>query len=232
MMNIKCKTCRIFAAVALILINSITMADKYLVIPTGTTPYPCTGPDEVVSGSDRCWKDRNLGASRVATSLTDSLAFGDYYQWGRLGDGHQNILSPTTPTRSDHDVPGHNMFITRENGDWRRPPNSILWQGVSGINNPCPQGYRIPTEAEWNTEINSWSTKNAAGAFASPLKLVLAGYKSSSDGLTSAVFYEGVYWSSTVNGDFYGRFLYLNANSVATYNGQRAEGYSIRCIKD
>ncbi len=41
--------------------------------------------------------------------------------------------------------------------DWRSPQNDNLWQGVNGINNPCPSGYRLPTEAELEAERLSWS---------------------------------------------------------------------------
>jgi hypothetical protein len=47
----------------------------------------------VVSKTGRIWMDKNLGAKRVATSPSDSLAFGFYYQWGRGSDGHQERLS-------------------------------------------------------------------------------------------------------------------------------------------
>jgi len=57
------------------------------------------------------------------------------------------------------------------------------WQEVSGINNPCPDGWRIPTEANWQAEILSWSEKNYHGAFASPLKLTAGGDRASTDGL-------------------------------------------------
>jgi len=49
------------------------------------------GPDyqEVTSLTGRIWLDRNLGASRVATSPTDTAAYGDMYQWGRLSTSQQ-----------------------------------------------------------------------------------------------------------------------------------------------
>jgi hypothetical protein len=31
----------------------------------------------------RVWLDRNLGAKQVATSIDDSDAYGDYYQFGK-----------------------------------------------------------------------------------------------------------------------------------------------------
>jgi hypothetical protein len=123
--------------------------------------------------------DRNLGASRAATSSTDAEAYGDLYQWGRAADGHQKRTSGTTSTLSNSDTPGHGNFILAPNSpyDWRSPQNNNLWQGVNGTNNPCPAGYRLPTEAELNAERLSWSSNNAAGAFASPLKLPVAGYR-------------------------------------------------------
>lgn len=44
----------------------------------------------------KTWMDRNLGASRAATSPTDASSFGDLYQWGRGADGHQLRSSDTT----------------------------------------------------------------------------------------------------------------------------------------
>ncbi len=192
----------------------------------------CTEPDEVLS-VNRCWKDRNLGASRVATNSTDEFAYGDLYQWGRLGDGHQNRTSTETNVNSANDVPGHSNFITEtvDPWSWRDPLNRNLWQGLSGANNPCPQGFRLPTEAEFETERASWSSNNAAGAFASPLKLVMAGYRSL-DGTLFAVGTNGYYWtSSTVDDSRSRNFFYYSTNAGMNSNRQ-AFGMSVRCIKD
>lgn len=105
----------------------------------------------------------------------DELAYGDLYQWGRAADGHQKRNSPTTSTLSSSDQPGHGSFILAPPPlDWRSPQNDNLWQGVNGVNNPWPVGYRLPTEAEWEAEEQTWSSSDAAGAFASPLKLPVA----------------------------------------------------------
>ena len=153
----------------------------------------------------KIWMDRNLGASQVATSSTDANSYGDLYQWGRRSDGHQCRNSSTTATLSSIDQPTNGNFITINSGnyDWRSPQNTNLWQGVNGVNNPCPSGYRLPTETELNAERASWSpNNNSAGAFASPLKLPMAGFRSSSNGSLLSVGTEGVYWSSTVSGTY------------------------------
>jgi len=128
--------------------------------------------------TSKCWLDRNLGATRVAQTSTDYLAYGDLFQWGRGDDGHQSITwtgyyawgLPVNVTTTDAlsllDTPGHNKFILAPDSphDWRSPQNDNLWQGINGVNNPCPSGFRIPTDIELTAEINSWSSKNPAGA--------------------------------------------------------------------
>lgn len=179
--------------------------------------------------------DRNLGASEVATSSTDAAAYGDLYQWGRGTDGHQIRTSGTTTNLSGTDVPGHGNFIKNEyNGpfDWRSPQNDLLWQGLSGINNPCPSGYRIPNDTEWAAEMASWGSlhKNAAGAYVSPLKLPVAGNRGK-DGVLGVVGDVGYYWTSTVSGDRSLAFGF-DSGSVDLVIEVRGNGFSVRCIKD
>jgi len=184
----------------------------------------------VISKTGRIWMDRNLGAAQVATSLTDSLAFGFFYQWGRGTDGHQKRTSTTLGEESDNDQPGHEFFIQGFH-DWRNPMNDSLWQGVSGINNPCPIGFRVPTALEWNAEMTTWEgNKNAESGFASPLKLPSSGYRLFTDGTARSIG-SGFYWTSSIAGAL-ATFFYVNeANSSLTVNG-RARGYAVRCIKD
>jgi uncharacterized protein (TIGR02145 family) len=191
----------------------------------------------VTSTTGKIWMDRNLGATQVATSSTDAASYGDLYQWGRLLDGHQIRNSGTTATLSSGDVPGNANFITINSGNlnWRSPQNDNLWQGVNGINNPCPTGYRLPTETEWEAELNSWGTgsaqNNAAGAFASALKLPMAGFRGYSSGSLFYVGSDGDYWSSTVSGTD-ARSLFFFSSNAYMVTRSRAYGFSVRCLKD
>jgi uncharacterized protein (TIGR02145 family) len=180
----------------------------------------------------KIWMDRNLGASQVATSSTDVASYGDLYQWGRGTDGHQIRTSGTTTTLSSTDAPGHGNFILKPDypNDWRSPENTNLWQGVSGVNNPCPAGYRIPTNSELDAERVSWSSNNATGAFASPLKLPVAGSRDGQDG-TLYVATGGNYWSSTASSSN-SRRLGFSSYSAGMISLARAMGYSVRCIMD
>ena len=177
----------------------------------------------------KTWMDRNLGASSVASSSTDANSYGDSYQWGRLKDGHQCRTSSTTTTRSSTDVPGNATFIIFA-GDWRSTQNDNLWQGVSGVNNPCPSGYRLPTQTELTAERDSWNTQNSAGAFGSVLKLPAAGIRMNNTSSYYATGVRGWYWTSTVSGT---NSWYLDFEGHAVFGADpRGFACSIRCIKN
>ena len=144
--------------------------------------------------------------------------------------------NPATPFPSFKDsaseavCPG--VTCAANGADWRSPKNDNLWQGVNGVNNPCPGGYRLPTETELNAERLSWSpNNNASGAFASPLKLPRAGRRNINDGSFSSVGSIGYYWSSSVSST---NSPYLRFEGTDAYmeNLYRALGHSVRCIKN
>ena len=202
--------------------------------PLNNKPYWgfCQPFNTVVSKTGRIWMDRNLGASQVATSPTDALAYGDLYQWGRGTDGHQIRTSGTTTNLSQTDQPRDNLFILNVNivngQDWRVIQNNNLWQSVNGVNNPCPAGFRIPTAAEWNSELSAYPNNNLPS---SPLKLPNAGGRSYQSGSLDGVGSFGYYWSSTVNGTN-AITLYFNQSTATLNNNYRAFGFCVRCIKD
>jgi len=187
-----------------------------------------------VTSNGKCWMDRNLGATAVATSSTHVASYGDLFQWGRSDDGHQ-VRSPNpcfSSTQSSSPTPG-SCFIIGHSNWYNGLGTNTLWQGVSGINNPCPSGWRVPTEAEWNAERISWTFgNNAVGAFASLLKLTLAGGRFSSNGNTFNEGIAGNYWSSSVDGSNSRLLNFTSDNASIIGITQRANGNSVRCIKD
>jgi hypothetical protein len=201
--------------------------------------FCASGPTLIVDvtnpATGKIWMDRNLGASQVATSSTDAAAYADLYQWGRRSDGHQCRNSATTTLLSPTDQPSNGNFILgQSNDDWRSTPNNTLWQGVNGINKPCPVGYRLPTQVEFNAEFNTWSNGNISGAFGSPLKLTAAGGRTSSGaGTIVSIATGGVYWTSTISGN---NSINISFGTVDTGliggNLSRSDGNSVRCIKN
>jgi hypothetical protein len=188
----------------------------------------------VTSKTGRIWMDRNLGAAQVAKSTTDAASFGDYYQWGRGSDGHQLQNSKVVDSSSPIDKPTNNYFFSgniKTPFDWRQPQNIDLWQGVNGINNPCPAGFRIPNIVEWDEEVKSWSSYSAEGAFNSPLKLPTTGSRSYINGLMLD-YGTGTYWSSSTSGVESYVIKFRQTPSSQMYSSKRGNGICIRCIKN
>jgi len=186
----------------------------------------------VVGEDGNCWLDRNLGSPQVATASNDSDAYGYYYQWGRLSDGHQIDTSGTTTTLSTTDIPGHGDFITPPANpyDWRDPGNNELWQGVSGINNPCPSGFRLPTKTEWDAYITAANIIDQETAYTSNLKITATGRRQY-DGVFDRRGSRGYYWSSDILGGE--NSWYLNVAAVVeTSYWYRGYGNTVRCIRD
>jgi hypothetical protein len=187
----------------------------------------------VAGQNGTCWLDRNLGASQVATSYNDPAALGDLFQWGRGADGHhrRDIVVSTTTTLSSTDVPGHSDFIltSADPNDWRSPQNNTLWQGVNGINNPCPAGWRLPTETEINNERASWPQNNYNGGFASPLKWTAGGLRRRTSGSIDEIGNFGIYYTSSTNGTF-SRSLTFYSSGALTNNTSRGDAHSVRCV--
>jgi uncharacterized protein (TIGR02145 family) len=198
----------------------------------------------VTTATGRIWMDRNLGATRVALSSTDAQAYGDYYQWGRPADGHQtkyltnNNSSGFTNTKSSTSVPPNDLWIVPTDGsnDWLVTPNNTLWTGANPANNPCPAGFRIPTEAEWEAERVTWTSNNAAGAFASPLKLtrpgMLTGFGSSGATYTAKDSF-GQYQTQTANSNGGVKYFGIEQNNAwFDQNYHKSHGMPCRCIKN
>lgn len=223
--------------------NTIDLVPR---IDVKSIPASSTEIVDIVSPSGKIWMDRNLGASRVATGTNDILAYGNLYQWGRGNDGHEIIVSGstlftfwgrnfsgTTTTLSSTDTPASSLFITVNEvpADWRSPQNSNLWQGVAGINNPCPSGYRVPTHAEYITELSTNSISNDATAYTSPIKFTNAGNRMHNYNYVGRGS-GGYYWTSGLL-DFAARGILISSSSVGISGGMnRSSGLSVRCIKE
>ena len=213
--------------------QSCTFTVTVFPVFTGCIATASTVVVDVTSSTGAIWMDRNLGASQVATSSTDAAAYGCLYQWGRSADDHEDRGAAAITTNSATDTPGNSSFITEGSAptDWRSPQNANLWQGVAGVNNPCPTGYRIPTIAELDLErTTDFTSNNAAGAFGGALKLSVAGTRASNAALSFAGS-KGLYWCSAVNGTYSYALNVYSSNASIGIN-TRANGFSVRCIKD
>ena len=167
-----------------------------------------------LTGSDKCWITRNLGATQQATSATDATdaSAGWYWQFNRK-QGY--AVGPS---------PAWSITSINESFDWQ------------AANDPCTlligTGWRIPTKTEWlNADANgAWANYN--NTYASVLKLHAAGYLYYTSG---ALNYRGSYgycWSSTQYSSTNGYALYFSSSISDMSYFNKAYGFSVRCIRD
>ncbi|RMZ60752.1 hypothetical protein D1632_01875 [Chryseobacterium nematophagum] len=195
----------------------------------------------------KTWKAHNLGANEsLDPNVPVAGIHGDKYQWGRINP----ILTQTQDQANAGPVTWN--FNDASDGSWGPSRTS---------NDPCPQGFRVPTQAEWQA-LNSCSSVGRIGPFGDDASLFSSAltYTSGSNKLTfpAAGFRShlsipnnptlggvlqmrnevGMYWSSTS--------YYTTQNNPAAYSfgfnsssvnpssnaGYRIEGHSVRCIAE
>jgi len=205
----------------------------------------------------------NLGADITLDPHLPTLGLqGSYIQWGKRGP---NI---TGDSRVDwqtavNDGTGGFAAAPTATGDnsagiagWsivNAPDNA--WLGTGGaktLSDPCPNGYRLPTQSEWNnvrfnntasrtgTWTNSGQTPTNYGvaihygpdANTKLLTLPTTGYRRTSDGALLARGANGNYWSSSSLGT---QAYSLNFDITAQFPAQtnnRTNGFPVRCIAE
>jgi len=206
-----------------------------------------------VRGADgNIWLQQNLGSSQVATSVSDALAYGDLFQWGRWEDGHQKrnsatIASPTpnNPLGLSAATTGH--FILQELNDiswWDNEGTDNHWSKATPAEvtandgcDPCKalgMQWRLPTVDEWDGVVTAENIANPTTAFTSNLKLTAAGSRDNYDGSLSNVGNRGYYWSSVSSNNMgFSKYLYIGSVIANAQAGtMRGQGNSVRCIYD
>jgi len=106
-------------------------------------------------------------------------------------------------------------------------------EGTQGL---CPEGWHVPTNAEWTTLVNSTGGPNSAGAHLvqggdSGFEALMAGYREPQlSGYPFAFIGSKTYFWTSNNG--VDRYIINNDPHVYTETTNSAFGFSIRCIKD
>ena len=206
----------------------------------------------VTTSTGRKWLQWNLGATSYPPSVfNDSDNYGTLYQWGRNTDGSQynsaTTLSSTqfitTALKTYNDftnmgTPQNSKFVKVYSADWFTPSYDGLWQGVNGINNPCPSGYRLPTADEFTAEKTALNITSTATAFSSTLKLTSRGYRwpDGSPGPAVTAAGTGYYWTSNVvnpaSASTSTLASHFRTSGLINNTFTKNLGLAVRCIQD
>jgi uncharacterized protein (TIGR02145 family) len=168
--------------------------------------------------ASKCWITSNLGADRQSISVSDGTesSAGWYWQFNRK-QGYQHDGTLRTPNTSW--IPSYS-----ENSDWLME------------NDPCASelgnGWRLPTETEWTNVDTGGSWTDWNGAWNSDLKLHGAGFLSFANGALVNRGSFGNYWSSKRFNAEIGQNLSLGSGGSNIDHGNKANGFSVRCIHD
>ena len=128
------------------------------------------------------------------------------------------------------------------------------WYAVSDIRNIAPEGWHVPTDAEWTTLTTylggidiageklkesgtiNWMSPNTGATNESNFSALPGGsrYGSYDYSAFNHVGYGGYWWSSTeINTSTAGSwYLYNDMSKMVCYNYSKFSGFSVRCVRD
>jgi len=121
----------------------------------------------------------------------------------------------------------------------------------SGVQGICPDGWHLPSDAEWTTlttylggeEVaggkmkeagtDHWNSPNIEATNSSGFTALPGGWRSSG-GYFYSIGYNGLWWSSTQTSDTnaWERGLNYFDNSLRRNSGGKYFGFSVRCVRD
>lgn len=203
-------------------------------------------PSDIRYPDGRRAMDRNIGATSAYSGPT---SYGLYYQWGRkdpLKTGAFTTVASSSYTGNvEYASANPTVFITSTSGDWMQVSDSDLWgngygvaaTSVKAVQDPCPAGYRVAPAELWTTFSSYYFTSagyNFPTGYSSYTSWYpCAGYLRAGYGDLIYSGTSGSYHSSTPAASGNLRGLRFSRNTTSkSFSGSRADGMSVRCIKE
>jgi len=194
-------------------------------------------------------KIEGLWWAPVNAGYSSSIKYGLLYQWNRkYGQDYLNtgvINGPVDLHEGNQEINAENFFAA--SNDWCSTQENI-WVMTEEYN-PCPDGWRVPTNSETNLLLgkgSSWVNSNSGGLDGLPGRWVgddargqkvnsvffpAAGYREYNTGVRNGRNTYGAYWSNDVIGTS-GRGFDFNSGFISLGDGLKAYSFSIRCVKE
>jgi len=149
------------------------------------------------------------------------------------------ITSQTDNCLSEKYISNSSLVIGNSFYQWDELMNYETSAGSQGL---CPPSWHVPTAAEWDVLLNTYSGPGQAGTFLKDI-LLANGFDSYQYGslyqnnlwsFTGGDFAGSMYWTSTLTGNDRAVARGINdaAFSVSRYEAARSNGFSVRCIRD
>ena len=183
----------------------------------------------VIDGDTRhiIWATRNVGARGTFTPAPESA--GMFFQWNR-----PQAWAATGEAIGWNNIPAASSVL----------PGATTtgnWEGWIAANDPCPQGWRVPTAPELaalraagHSELTQLRGVYGRffGTYPHQIFLPAAGFRVDQDGSVDRVGSWGYYWSSSTGGANQRWFLQFSdtGSTISRYDG--AWGFSVRCVSE
>lgn len=183
----------------------------------------------------QCWMAKNLNVGTMVNSVN-------------TGSGHSDVSNNGVIEKYCYNNDTANCGVYGGLYDWNEAMGYSNIEEGQGI---CPDGWHLPTDAEWTilenflggstvaggkmkeTGTAHWYPPNNGATNSSGFRALAAGYRSSYGNFyglrNNACFWSSSEYSSTYV--FYRRVDFFDANLDA-YRGSKAYGHSIRCLRD
>jgi uncharacterized protein (TIGR02145 family) len=172
------------------------------------------------------WATGNLTGYRQTAA--NQQAVGAFFQWGTLTSG--GAVTAYSATN-----PGVGVAVSGWNG-------TSLRHAWTTANNPCPNGWRLPTQTEANALgngvwTNNWNSTGAAGRLytINGMQVFLRnyGYRQHNNGQLNTTAHGTCYWTSTTPPNEAGNAIRIRAESGAgtPTSAARSSGCAIRCVQ-
>ena len=156
------------------------------------------------------WATRNVDAPGTFAANPESA--GQLFQWNRQ----------------------QGWAATGAVNDWNRTPASGRW---TAANDPCPPGWRVPTQVELQGLLDSghtWTSRGGVrgtlfGAEPNQIFLPAVGWRNG-EGVHNHAGSRGFFWGNAQTGGSAWRLRISSGETNVQSLGSRGNGFSVRCV--